>query len=52
MEALGVKAFAPPDQHVEIEVVAIVGPGSKWTSVPARMHRPESPSVRGGIDHR
>jgi hypothetical protein len=29
MEALGVKAFALPNQHVEIEVVAIVGPGSK-----------------------
>jgi enamine deaminase RidA (YjgF/YER057c/UK114 family) len=27
--ALGVKALALPDQHVEIEVVAIVGSGSK-----------------------
>jgi hypothetical protein len=29
MEALGVKAFALPVQHVEMEFVAIVGPGSK-----------------------
>jgi hypothetical protein len=29
MEALGVKAFALPDQHVEMEFVAIVGLGSK-----------------------
>jgi enamine deaminase RidA (YjgF/YER057c/UK114 family) len=27
--ALGVKALALPDQHVEIEVIAIVGSGSK-----------------------
>jgi enamine deaminase RidA (YjgF/YER057c/UK114 family) len=27
--AVGVKALAPPDQHVEIEVVAIVGSGNK-----------------------
>ena len=27
--AVGVKALALPDQHVEIEVVAIVGSGSK-----------------------
>jgi hypothetical protein len=25
MEALGIKAFALPDQHVEMEFVAIVG---------------------------
>jgi hypothetical protein len=29
MEALGIKAFALPDQHVEMEFVAIVGVGSK-----------------------